>query len=125
MAESREDFIYAAKLAEQAERFDEMVSSVKQMVQASSGSELSAEERNLLSVAYKNVTGTRRGAWRILSSLEAKEEGKINGGTGNDGSEQKLAQTVKVSFLPQGDDWQEKIVNFHVSVIAVATGSGA
>lgn len=30
------------------------------------------EKRNLLSVAYKNVVGARRNAWRILSSLESK-----------------------------------------------------
>ena len=39
-------------------------------------SELSQEERNLLSVAYKNVIGSRRAAWRILSSLESKEDAK-------------------------------------------------
>ena len=37
---------------------------------------LAAEERNLLSVAYKNVIGSRRAAWRIISSLESKESGK-------------------------------------------------
>ncbi len=36
--------------------------------------DLSVEERNLLSVAYKNVIGTRRASWRIISSLEQKEE---------------------------------------------------
>ena len=35
---------------------------------------LEDEERNLLSVAYKNVVGTRRSAWRVLSSLEAKAD---------------------------------------------------
>lgn len=34
------------------------------------GGELSIEERNLLSVAYKNVIGARRASWRVLSSLE-------------------------------------------------------
>jgi len=37
--------------------------------------ELSNEERNLLSVAYKNVVGSRRSSWRIISSIENKSEG--------------------------------------------------
>ena len=35
-------------------------------------SSLSSEERNLLSVAYKNVVGARRSSWRIISSIESK-----------------------------------------------------
>jgi 14-3-3 protein epsilon len=38
--------------------------------------ELSVEERNLLSVAYKNVVGARRASWRVLSSIESKEKEK-------------------------------------------------
>merc|ERR1711976_506152 len=40
--------------------------------------ELSVEERNLLSVAYKNAVGSRRAAWRIISSVEQKEKSKGN-----------------------------------------------
>ena len=36
------------------------------------------EERNLLSVGYKNVIGARRASWRILSSIEDKERAKSN-----------------------------------------------
>merc|ERR1712065_6016 len=43
---------------------------------AAMGSDLSVEERNLLSVAYKNVIGARRASWRIVSSIEQKEEQK-------------------------------------------------
>jgi 14-3-3 protein beta/theta/zeta len=39
------------------------------------GEELGNEERNLLSVAYKNVVGARRSSWRVISSIEQKTEG--------------------------------------------------
>lgn len=54
--------------------FLEMVESMKKV--ASMDVELTVEERNLLSVAYKNVIGARRASWRIISSLEQKEENK-------------------------------------------------
>lgn len=76
MSATREDSVYLAKLAEQAERYEEMVENMKAV--ASSGQELSVEERNLLSVAYKNVIGARRASWRIVSSIEQKEEQKGN-----------------------------------------------
>lgn len=72
----REDQVYMAKLAEQAERYDEMVAYMKEV--AKLGVELTVEERNLLSVAYKNVIGARRASWRIVSSIEQKEETKGN-----------------------------------------------
>jgi len=72
----RETHVYSAKLAEQAERYDEMVESMKKVAQ--SNVELTVEERNLLSVAYKNVIGARRASWRIISSIEQKEENKGN-----------------------------------------------
>ncbi|XP_042031061.1 14-3-3-like protein B [Salvia splendens] len=76
---AREEIVYMAKLAEQAERYEEMVEFMEKV----SGSlreneELSVEERNLLSVAYKNVIGARRASWRIISSIEQKEESKGN-----------------------------------------------
>ncbi|PGH05826.1 hypothetical protein AJ80_08274 [Polytolypa hystricis UAMH7299] len=71
-----EDAVYLAKLAEQAERYEEMVENMK--IVASADKELSVEERNLLSVAYKNVIGARRASWRIVTSIEQKEESKGN-----------------------------------------------
>jgi len=38
------------------------------------GGDLTNEERNLLSVAYKNVVGARRSSWRVISSIESKTE---------------------------------------------------
>jgi len=73
---SREKDVYFAKLAEQAERYDEMATHMEAVGQA--GDELSVEERNLLSVAYKNAVGSRRAAWRIITSVEQKEKSKGN-----------------------------------------------
>jgi len=72
----REENVYLAKLAEQAERYDEMVQAMKKV--ATLQVELTVEERNLLSVAFKNVIGARRASWRIVSSIEQKEESKGN-----------------------------------------------
>ncbi|AQK58070.1 14-3-3-like protein A [Zea mays] len=70
-AGTREEMVYMAKLAEQAERYEEMVEFMEKVAAAA---ELTVEERNLLSVAYKNVIGARRASWRIVSSIEHKEE---------------------------------------------------
>lgn len=73
---TREDYTYLAKLSEHAERYDEMVNYMKACVELSK--ELTVEERNLLSVAYKNVVGARRASWRIVASIEQREESKGN-----------------------------------------------
>lgn len=69
----KDELVQRAKLAEQAERYDDMASAMKQVTET--GVELSNEERNLLSVAYKNVVGARRSSWRVISSIEQKTEG--------------------------------------------------
>ena len=87
--------IYKAKLAEQAERYDGMLKlcfkivnklfynftstdMVKEMTKVVELKlPLSVEDRNLLSVAYKNVIGARRASWRIISSIEQKGPEKM------------------------------------------------
>lgn len=66
----REDLVAQAKLAEQAERYDDMSAAMKRVTELNP--ELTNEERNLLSVAYKNVVGARRSSWRVISSIEQK-----------------------------------------------------
>jgi len=71
MAEDlKHEMVSRAKLCEQAERYDDMADYMRQVTE--SGIELINEERNLLSVAYKNVVGARRSSWRIISSIEGK-----------------------------------------------------
>ena len=64
----RKSLVYKAKFAEQAERFNEMVSDMKDV--AKQPQELTVEERNLLSVAYNNVIGSCRASWRVITSIK-------------------------------------------------------
>jgi 14-3-3 protein beta/theta/zeta len=72
MSDAKAEHVSRAKLAEQAERYDDMADFMK--VVTETGIELTNEERNLLSVAYKNVVGARRSSWRVISSIEAKTD---------------------------------------------------
>ncbi|XP_010795382.1 14-3-3 protein gamma-2 [Notothenia coriiceps] len=76
----REQLVMKARLAEQAERYDDMAAAMKSVTELNEA--LSNEERNLLSVAYKNVVGARRSSWRVISSIEQK--------TSADGNEKKI-----------------------------------
>ena len=66
---SIEESIFMGRVAEQAERFEDMVEFLTPVVQEK-GANLSVEERNLLSVAFKNLVGSRRTAWRTISAIE-------------------------------------------------------
>lgn len=70
--QAKEELVQKAKLAEQAERYDDMANAMKKVTELNV--ELSNEERNLLSVAFKNVVGARRSSWRVISSIEQKTE---------------------------------------------------
>lgn len=70
----------------------EMVVSMKKV--AGMNVELTVEERNLLSVAYKNVIGARRASWRIISSIEQRQEGK------NGEEKMKMIQEYRQTVKP-------------------------
>ncbi|CAH8623384.1 unnamed protein product [Schistosoma margrebowiei] len=66
----RDSLITLAKIQEQAERFNDMACAMKKVVETSK--KLNNEERNLFSVAYKNVVGCCRSAWRVVSNIEQR-----------------------------------------------------
>jgi len=75
----RAQLVFMAKLAEQAERFEEMVEYMRRVANLGDGNsaeELSVEERNLLSVAYKNVIGSRRASWRVITAIDGTDSHK-------------------------------------------------
>ena len=73
MSESAHDLVGRAKLAEHAERYDDMAAAMKQVAEMTKG-DLTSEDRNLLSVAYKNVVGSRRSSFRVACSIESKAD---------------------------------------------------
>lgn len=74
---SRERLFESARIAEQAELYEDMAKTMKELVTIACEAKqlLAKEERNLLSVAYKNVISSRRSAWRTINTLEQRQEG--------------------------------------------------
>ena len=84
---SRADCLLLARLAEEAGRHDglyisarfpsrdakpfssDVIKQIKELM-CQCSSELTIDERNLLSVAYKNFTNSLRNSWRTLDALE-------------------------------------------------------
>lgn len=63
-----EEGVFLAKVAEQAERYEDMLEFLKPVLKRKG--ELQMEERNLISVAFKNLSGNKRTAWRALTAIE-------------------------------------------------------
>ncbi|CAL5323774.1 unnamed protein product [Camellia sinensis] len=78
---SRYECFYMAKLAQQANRYKDTVNFMEKLIigstSSSSGSELTIEERNLLSTATKKVMDSLRAAWRALSSTEQNHNNHV------------------------------------------------
>jgi len=74
-----EEKIFLARVAEQAERFEDMVDYLEEVL-AAKGGEVNADERNLLSVAFKNLISSKRAACRTISAIEQNPKySKFNG----------------------------------------------
>jgi len=80
--DKRKDLVFLARTAEASERYDDMCKCMNALVEVcnSSSDSLTVDERNLLSVAYKNVIGARRASWRTLNaeSQDEKNSGLID-----------------------------------------------
>ena len=69
--------------------------------------QLTDEERNLFSIAYKNLVGNRRCSWRILSSVEQKLE--------NSPHQQQLAREYRETIHKELETLCQEVLvgNFH------------
>jgi len=72
--QERQSLVFMARVSETAERYEDMCKFMRALVEVTDKdkTDLTVEERNLLSVAYKNVIGSHRAAWRTLSVDEYK-----------------------------------------------------
>jgi len=79
--DERKNLVFMARTAETAERYDDMCKFMRMLVEWTDKQadkvDLTVEERNLLSVAYKNVIGARRASWRTLNVDEHKDDPHI------------------------------------------------
>ena len=66
---SVEENIFMASVTEQAELFDDMVDFLRPVLQEK-GAEINVDERNLLSVAFKNLITSKRTALSTISAIE-------------------------------------------------------
>ena len=82
LAEQRVALVHLARVAESSERYDDMARLMKDIVlwTNTNNSDLTTEERNLLSVAYKNVIGGRRSSWRQIAEpqMDLEPNAKFN-----------------------------------------------
>lgn len=67
------ELLFKAKIAMQAERYEEMAYFMKTIVQQQN-MPLTTEERGLFAVAYKKLLAQRRMGWRYIYSIEMKEK---------------------------------------------------
>ena len=77
MSKGYEKNVYMAMLAEQCNRFEEMTEFLEDMLKGRD-KDLNSDERNLLSIAYKNSLTSRRTALRTVIAYETKEKKKDN-----------------------------------------------
>lgn len=110
-AKERAFWVNLAKMAEQAERYEEMVEYMNEIIKMGlKGDELEQDERNLISVGYKNMMSNRRTAWRVAQS---KEEGRESDGPPD---AQSMVGKYKDTIGKEVDEIIEKVMREVVKV---------
>ena len=117
--DDKEVLVSNAIMAEHAERYMDMAKYMKSFTEVAG--DISNDERNVLSIAYKHLVGERRNAWRIVSSMEkGYEESDFRKKVAHDyrseiAAEQKsiceeVLFLIESYLLPNTSDFESKIV---------------
>ncbi|KAJ6155255.1 14-3-3 protein [Penicillium chermesinum] len=104
MGSERENKTFLARLCEQAERYDEMVTYMKEV--AAIGGELTVDERNLLSVAYKNVKEESKGSEEHVNIIHEYRQ-KIE--TELEKVCQDVLDVLDESLIPKAETGESKV----------------
>jgi len=115
---------FIARVADQAERYEDMVQFLKEIIQ-DSGEDVSTDVRNLLSVGFKNLISAQRSAWKTVQAIEQNKKyaeyssncseykEKISKELGTNC--QKIIDIVEKESLPKAGDDEAKV--FYLKMI--------
>ena len=116
--------IFMARVADQAERYEDMVDFLKQIIDESSD-DVSMDVRNLLSVGFKNLISGQRSAWKTVQAIEQNKKYAEYSGDCQEyrkkiGDElaancEKVINIVKDKSLPKAKDDEAKV--FYLKMI--------
>ena len=119
MTDKYEKQVYLAMLAEQCSRYEDMMTFTEDMVKVKT-EDLNSDERNLLSIAYKNCISLRRQAIRTLLAYEKKEAKKT------DSPYLEFIKEYKAKVLKELEDLCNKIIaSINVSLLSKAKDAEA
>lgn len=116
--------IFMARVADQAERYEDMVDFLKDIINSSDG-DVSMDVRNLLSVGFKNLISGQRSAWKTVQAIEQNKKYQEYSGDCQEyrkkiGDElaancQKVVNIVKDHCLQKAGDDEAKV--FYLKMI--------
>ena len=116
--------IFMARVADQAERYEDMVEFLKEIIKESK-EDISMDVRNLLSVGFKNLISAQRSAWKTVQAIEqnkkyaeysdncAQYRDKISAELA--ANCEKIIEIVKNEALPKASDDEAKV--FYLKMI--------
>jgi 14-3-3 protein epsilon len=114
MSASRDLKFFLARVADQAERYSDVVKYLNEII--TQDANLTSDERNLLSVAYKSLTGSRRTALRTINSYLEDDNIKAN--------VQRVAKLneLKTTLLTELDGYCQDLITLTDSKLLPASG---
>jgi len=107
-SDERKDLLFLARTAQSAERFEDMVVICKALVRAAGNTPLTADERDVVAVSFKNVVCAMRAAWRTLEETH----------------EDKRKESILAEYRAQVERGIQDVCRSHLEVLEGAQKQG-